>query len=269
VASGLWDKVVSSNEASFAASVNRKERLHLSNDALSYHAFHWLLYGYLQQGRTADARKLVDEMKVYCDSLPSRGARRHVIYLKTTYLVETSDYTGDVAEIEVPQNDLNIATRALNHFVHGMKAFEMKDDAGLESVLTQMTAERLQDEEKISNSGARFCGSVNGDTPDALDIEYAAIMELELKAMQAWRLGNATDTEKFLNEAVDREQTASYSYGPPSIVKPSYELYAEWLMENGRANEALKQYNYALKVFPNRKLLLQGKENAEKALTIG
>ena len=269
VASGLWDKVVSSNEASWAASVHRKERLHLSNDALSYHAFHWLLYGYLQQGRTADAKKLVDSMQVYCDTLPSRGARRHMIYLKTTYLVETSDYTGDVAEIEVPQNDLNIATRALNHFVHGMNAFQMKDEAGLENVLTQMTAERLQDEEKISDNGARFCGSVNGDTPNALDIEYAAIMELELKAMQAWQRNNIIDAEKFLKEAVDREQSASYSYGPPSIVKPSYELYAEWLMENGRAKEALEQYKYALKVFPNRRLLLQGKENAEKALSIG
>jgi len=117
LASGLWDKVVSSNEASWAAGLDRKERLNLNNDALNYHAFHWLLYGYLQQDRTADAKMLVEEMQIYCDSLPSARARSHLIFLKTTYAVETSDYTGDVASIEVQQNDLNISTRALNHFI--------------------------------------------------------------------------------------------------------------------------------------------------------
>lgn len=57
VALGMWDEVVSSNENSYQASVNRMERKALSNDARGYHAFHWLEYGYLQKGRKEDARK--------------------------------------------------------------------------------------------------------------------------------------------------------------------------------------------------------------------
>ena len=42
VALGMWDKVVSSNENAYRASLNRKEKKNLDNDARGYHAYHWL-----------------------------------------------------------------------------------------------------------------------------------------------------------------------------------------------------------------------------------
>jgi tetratricopeptide (TPR) repeat protein len=192
-----------------------------------------------------------------------------LIYLKTTYQVETGDYTGDIASIDVSYKDLNISTRALNHFTNGMKALQMQDAATLDSITTLMTAERLLDEERVSGSGVQTCGSTNSSVPDALDIQYARVMELELKGMLASMRGNMQEADMLLKQAVDEEISASYAYGPPSIVKPSYELYAEWLMDQGRTTEALAQYTYALKVFPNRLLLLKGKAQAEKAMEVG
>jgi len=59
VALGRWDDVVTSNIASWNASVKRMERKALKDDARSYHAFNWLQYGFLQRGEFDKADKMV------------------------------------------------------------------------------------------------------------------------------------------------------------------------------------------------------------------
>ncbi|MBL0068648.1 MAG: hypothetical protein IPP39_09230 [Chitinophagaceae bacterium] len=73
LALGLWDKVISSNEVSWAAEQARMLRKKLDNDALGYHAYHWLQYGYLQQGNAKKAREMVDSMRLYSNAKPSPG----------------------------------------------------------------------------------------------------------------------------------------------------------------------------------------------------
>ena len=67
---------------------------------------------------------------------------------------------------------------------------------------------------------------------------------------------------KFLKQAVNLESNISYAYGPPTIVKPSFELYGEWLLENGKPKEALTQFELSLKAAPKRALSIKGKEKA-------
>lgn len=268
LASGLWDKVVSSNEAAWAAGENRKAEKQLTNDALNYHALHWLEYGYLQQGRAADAKKLLDDMQRYCDELPSSRARSHLIYLKTTYLVETNDYTGEVAAITVDKKDLNISTRALDHFANGMSAYHRRDCHGMDSIIQVMTAERLLEAEKNSGDNVRTCAGISSIAADALDIQNSHVMELELKAMFAWMHADDISAEKYLKQAVELESSGSFLYGPPSVVKPSYELYGEWLLENNRMDEAKQQFEHTLKVNPGRTLAVKGKEKAEEDLKV-
>ena len=107
VALGMWDKVVSSNENSYQASLNRMKTKNLGNDARGYHAYHWLEYGYLQQGRIDDARKLVEDMETYTIETPSGRARAHLVFLKGTYLVESEDWDSEIADIPVGIDDLN------------------------------------------------------------------------------------------------------------------------------------------------------------------
>ena len=112
VALGMWDEVVSSNIASWEASVNRMKRKELDNDARNYHALHWLQYGFLQHGKYEAARNLLKDMVIYTDTLPSKRARGYLVYLKGTYLIETDSWEGDVANIEVDLEELNIATKS-------------------------------------------------------------------------------------------------------------------------------------------------------------
>ena len=98
VAMGMWDKVVSSNENSYQASLNRMQRKNLK-DGRGYHAYHWLEYGYLQQEREEDARKLVQDLVIYTEENPSKYARTHLVFLKGTYLVETENWDSPIADI--------------------------------------------------------------------------------------------------------------------------------------------------------------------------
>lgn len=265
LALGMWDKVVSSNIDSWQASVNRKARKGLTNQALNYHSFFWLAYGYLQQGETEKAKKMVEEMNNYCATLPGAGARAYMIQLKTTYAVATNDFTSAIADIDFKQTDLNISTRAVNYFMKGMKAFYKKDPILLDSIISKINVERLVDKERAIG-GIGICGNVNAEKPTMLDVQQAEVMELQLKAMLARLKNNVVSEEKFLKEAVDLESSISYSYGPPSIVKPSWELYGEWLLEKGKPKEALTQFELSLKAAPKRALSVKGKEKALKLI---
>lgn len=131
VAMGMWDEVISSNEHSYQASVDRMERKQSDNDARGYHSYHWLEYGYLQKGREADAEKLVWDMQTYTNATTSQRSKTHLVYLKGTYLVETNNWSSAVADIPIDVSDLNVAVRAQNSFIEGMKAFSKKDNIAL------------------------------------------------------------------------------------------------------------------------------------------
>lgn len=264
LALGMWDKVISSNEVSWAAGEKRKERKKLTNDALNYHAFHWLLYGYLQQGQQQKARKVLQDMKKYTDELGSGRAREHLIYIKTTYLTETAEWEPDIVSIQVPQKDLNIATRALNYFINGLYAFKKNDETAMAATIQKLAGERLIDLERVSNKGTAICGSINSAIPNLLDVQYAEVMEMELKALEAWLKKDLNGTEYWFKKATALENSISYSYGPPAVVKPSNELYGEWLLEVNRPKEALVQFDLSLKTAPKRILSLKGKEKALK-----
>ena len=69
-----------------------------------------------------------------------------------------------------------------------------------------------------------------------------------------------------MKQATEVEDNVSYSYGPPEVVKPSYELYGEWLLEQDRPEDALRQFERALERGPLRVRALRGKLGAARAL---
>ncbi|NJN43038.1 MAG: hypothetical protein HC811_13225 [Flammeovirgaceae bacterium] len=259
VAMGMWDQVVSSNEASYQASVARMERKNFNNDERSYHAFHWLLYGYLQQGQIDKAKTILNEMVQYHNELPSKSARRHLIYIKSTYLIETGDWDNILAEVTTKADDINIRDRAEQDFISGMILFRKGNPTELENLISNMNEDRETAALKISNEGIAMC-SAGASRSDAsrLDINQAEVMAMELHAMLAMLKNQNREAENWMIKATELETSSSYSYGPPSIVKPSYELYGEFLLSEGRADEAMAQFEISLKRAPKRVLALKG-----------
>lgn len=266
LALGMWDKVVNSNIVSWAAERERKERKKLNNNALGYHSWHWLQYGYLQKGNKQEAKNMVDSMQQFCSTLPSPLARAHMILLKSTYLAETDDYLSPVANISFQNNDLNILTRSKDYFASGMRAYYQNNAGEMENIITKMAGERLLEQQKISDNGIRVCGNINRSIATRGDLEKTEVMELELKALLALLKKNTAEAEKNFKRAIEIESKTSYAYGPPQVVKPSFELYGEWLLTMNKPKEALYQFQQSLKTAPERTLALQGKEKATKLI---
>lgn len=258
VALGMWDQVVSSNENSYQASLNRMEAKNLSHDARGYHAYHWLEYGYLQQGRTKEAKKLVEDMEVYTKEEPSVRARSHMVFLKGTYLMESEDWDGTIAEIPIEIADLNLTVRSQYRFIEGMKAFKNKNKKGLDTILNQLKKDLDKESYLVTYDDATFCsGADRNDTSPSMLVE-SEVMMYQLKALRSWLNEDKNSTEECLKQAILLDDSLSYSYGPPVIQKPTHELYADWLLQEKRVQEAKVQYELTLLKAPKRKKTMAG-----------
>ncbi len=265
VAMGMWDEVVRSNIDSYSASVDRMHRKGLTSSARSYHAFHWLMYGYLQQGQLEAARTVLDSAVAYIQADPTAGARSYFVRMKANYLAETGDWTGWAAGIDSPYDDLNIENQAQGFFAEAMSAIEGGETAEAAELLTRLETAIANASQLVGEDGAAMCsagGSISRNAPSRSDVEKAQVMALEIKALLAEAYGQSAIAEQRLQEAVALEKETTYSYGPPSVPYPSFELYGDWLLEQGRAEEALRQFDYALQRGPNRLRALRGKLRA-------
>ena len=258
VALGMWNEVVSSNEASFKASADRARRKQL-NSAGSYHALHWLMYGYLQQGRIKEARQIMFDMNGYRTKFPGKGARDYLTAMKGTYLVETNNWLDTIALYHVDCNDLLISTRTVNAFILGMHAFHQGKISILDSIITSIELDRKKALNTIDTRNVSMCGgNWQYEFPNQLDIDQSHVMELELRAMLSWHGRDTLGTKQLFKAATELEEQISYSYGPPVIIKPSHEMYAHWLLEINDSKNAIIQFEKALERAPKRVLSLKG-----------
>ncbi len=68
--------------------------------------------------------------------------------------------------------------------------------------------------------------------------------------------------EQLLKEAIAIELTLDAPSGPPEPIKPSFELYGELLLAQGRLKEAAAQFEQSLQRMPNRRAAVQGLQQA-------
>ncbi|HET8962423.1 MAG TPA: hypothetical protein VFM99_00895, partial [Chitinophagales bacterium] len=237
-------------------------RKQLDNDARGYHSYHWLEYGYLQKGRVADAEKLVWDMQKYTNETTSQRSKTHLVYLKGTYLVETNNWSSAVADIPIDVTDLNVAVRAQNSFIEGMKAFYKKDKIALDKVIADLHADYEKESLQVQDVIDAHCANLDNNAVTSTNIQQCKITEAQLLGLRAWLDNNIPLTEEWFKKSIALEESISYSYGPPEIQKPTHELYADWLLTQNRASEAMTEYDYALQRAPKRMLALKGKQEA-------
>jgi len=266
VAMGMWDNVISSNIDSYQASLNRMEKKNLDGDARGYHAFHWLEYGYLQKGNFEEAKKMALDMKKYVSEDSSKRARVHLVFLKGTYLTETDEWDGEIADILVNITDLNISVRSQYQFLEGMKAFKEGNISKLDSVLNTMDQDYKRESFVVSEGSSKLCSAVTRDEATEMDLKESEIRQNQLMALRAELNNNTKLAEEHFIKSIDIENSISYSYGPPSIQKPTHELYADWLLTQNRNEEAAEHYSLALKNGPGRLRALEGMEKTKEII---
>jgi len=262
VALGMWDEVINSNVASYEASVARMKEKELDNDARGYHAFKWLMYGYLQKGNTEKAKEMVYEMKKNCKEQPSSKARAHYIMMKADYLTETGNWIDPIAQDTVNLDKLNLMVKGVEVFTQGMSGFYHKNEKELNTAIQELKNMETKAANQMVIGTPTMCSGVSRylQPPSENEVNSIKVLSYELKAALALLNKDESTAERWMKQATEVEEETSYTYGPPNIVKPSFELYGEWLAEKGRKKEALIQFEKVLERAPKRRLAMIGME---------
>lgn len=248
LALGMWDDSVAANEASFAASKARVERKKLGPDEHGYHAYLWLAYSYLQQGRAEDARRVVSHTHQLLTEARSRRVGYHYAYARAYFVVESQQWRD-----RPPAPDRSLLSPpalAAHLFAEGFAAVKNGDVAAAQAALSDLEHAFQADAHEGHHGAARALSPA--------EREGIAVTTTQLRGLVALARGDRDAGVALLQEAAKAEDVMPYEYGPPFPVKPARELLGEALLEAGRTAEAATQFTLALKRNPGRAAALRG-----------
>jgi len=269
IALGMWADVVEANERS-ADLVYAQERAAGKPTLACGHYPEWLQYGYYQQGRLRDARKMLDGcLRDAPISLAWLGAhpgeRIHLekttealqryldierVVMRGTTLAETA---APKATVPQPLGDADAAGRAL-----GLDAFSVGYVAATAGDVATARAQ-MQRLREIASRPAPATETLLQLT------EYLGIGADMLEAMIEHRAGNKAQARTLAARAAVSDDALPFAFGPPTMFKPPHELAGELLLEEKQLQAALAQFDMALKTAPQRTQSLLGRARALKA----
>jgi tetratricopeptide (TPR) repeat protein len=254
---GMWPEAAASNESAWAVSDAWVKRKGLAASARDYHSLHWLLYVYLQQGRNSKAEELLPMNR-------KEGTGRYNEDMAAAFVVETEkwdlaakfftsepakageDMTGHAAHNAPPtQTTRGPRSQSLPSFIRGLAAAKTGSPESARYI-AELQAARKQ----VSEKG------------DAYAAKSAEIKELEVSAAALASKQSYAEAIDLMKRATALEEEMSPPSGPPSLIKPSHELFGEILLSANRAKEAGEQFAIALLRQPNRARSLLGSARA-------
>ncbi|HYM22146.1 MAG TPA: hypothetical protein VEU08_03025 [Vicinamibacterales bacterium] len=255
---GMWDDVVKSNVVAYRAADDLAIAKGLPRGREDFHTLSWLQYAYLQEGKFDDAAKALATAKAVADRDKTPGVQSGYSSMVARQIVETEKWeklplaSGPVRDGGAPNYDGNAAYV----FAAGFSAAHLNDLETATRALDILTTMQKQAE-----SGS-----------NAYRAKPIAVMAKEVASGIAHIQNNIADAERLLKEAVAIESTLDPPSGPPEPIKPSFELYGQFLLySQHRPKEAASQFQQALLRMPNRRLSVQGldQSNTPKSTSAG
>jgi tetratricopeptide (TPR) repeat protein len=251
---GLWDDAIRSNmESAAAARAHVQKTLPGAHSFDELHAMDYLAYAYLQQGRDAKAREMVDGIRtVQKLDNPQFAAAYALAAVPARYALERGRW-AEAAALEVGPAFLPWATfpyaEAITHFARAVGAARSGDAARAREAV-----ERLE--------------ALHKAAVDAKIGYWPAQIDIQRRAAAGWLAraeGRNDEAARLLKEAADLEAATDKHPVTPGAVLPARELYADLLLELGRPAEALAEYEAAVAIAPNRSYPLAGAVRAAEA----
>jgi len=251
---GMWPEAAASNESAWESSDNWMKRKKLPLSVRDYHSLHWLLYAYLQQGRYSKAEQLLKLMKqvmsesTYDNKLRPGYYENNYANMAAAFIVETERW--DLATELFPVDKTpapSDQTPGAGHKMHGA--------ATPTDTVRNSSAGRT-----LPTFIRAFSAAIRGsnDVPSSL----SEIRELQVKAVIASLQNDHTKVIEMMKKATTLEEQSSPPSGPPSLIKPTHELFGELLLRAGKRVEAAAQFQTALLRQPNRARSLLGAARA-------
>jgi tetratricopeptide (TPR) repeat protein len=266
LALGMWDGVVEANVAATSV-VNRQAGEAGKPPRRCGHYSFWLEYGYLEQGRIGDAKKVVAGCRAEAmESMMAARARGTVdpdnasvesfVVMRSRYLVDTGLWHGEVAGWSV-----DMGGALMPEFIHAFgTGFAAAEDGNLPAAQESLaTLDRILPQlPAVFDQEALPAGDPERPVPGIQRLQLqAAILDAESHTDQ----GVAA-----MQQAVEAGKNLPYAFGPPEPAKPSYELLGELLLKEHEAPQAREAFEASLKRAPRRTESLLGLARAENAM---
>ncbi|MGE0815008.1 MAG: hypothetical protein AB7O28_04300 [Vicinamibacterales bacterium] len=258
LALGMWQQTVDANLAANAA----VKRMRGADPGCGHYPT-WLGYAYLQLGQVDLARQALAGCDARAASSPDaapvmsmdpdNSRAGSLANMRLRYLVDTADWTGEAAGMALPPN-AGPGARLDFAFADGLRAIGLKDAAGARQALQRLDA-AARDVVALETRRA---------DPDPTYRVRPDIFVLEIQGLLAELEGDAGAARAKLAEAAGKEQTLPIAFGPPTIDKPTLELFGEFLLRQGSPGEARTAFERALARTPGRRLALHGLETAAR-----
>jgi len=262
----MWHEAVQANIAAIA-DVDRVRKAAGKGPLRCGHYPSWLGYAYLQLGQMDKAKSAVASCRTAFESEaamdhfghsmdPDESLSRSFANMRLRYLLDTGDWTGEIAgwslpKTAVPGARLDFAfARAMGEIIQGHRAAARQALAELEAVGHEVA-------DIVKKNGAS-------------DPSYRVrpeIFLLEARALLAEQEGDLAGAERLLLQAVGLEEKLPIAFGPPTIDKPTHELLGEFLLRRDRKDEARAEFEKALARTPGRRLTEQGFEATSASKT--
>lgn len=227
---GLWQEDIDSNLASKAAA----ENAHAGAEN-RLHAMEFLEYAYLQIGRDEEAQAIIAEAKTIPQSEvdPRYGNYYAIVQARfpTTFAIETRDWrTAAHAQPIVGDDGWG---RGLTLLAHAVAAGHLRDGALANATLqaTEVFMKQQMKGRPLPRSGTAEAGFLD-----------------EIHAWTEFANRDLTGAVRLLRPIADRQDKV----GKGELDLPVREMLAEMLLIDGKAKEALKEYQASLASDPNR-----------------
>ncbi len=244
---GLWQDDINSNLASIAAT-RKTAAMHMGGEGHQFHAMDFLFYAYMQSGRDADAKALIEEIRAMPnkkDDMYGKGYDPHaaaLAHLTALYPIEMRDWSSAAAL--PPSAVAGTAEESVIYWARAIGSAHLrkpddvrKDVSAIENLHKKLAAEKS---------------------------DFADAVEDDRKEAQAWLAfaeGKDDDAVEALRTIADKED--SLGDEPEGI--PAREMIADILLEAKRPQQALAEYQIDLKLHPNRFDGLYGAARAAEA----
>ena len=243
---GLWQESIRSNSQAIAiADAMSKKNLDMGHHRV--HSMDFLEYAYLQIGDDRKAKQELDDVLKVEDSnmMPEFVDYLHArkMNFASTYALETRDWKAALA-LE-PLASATPSGKSLIAWTHAVAAGHLKDAKTAKAAVDQFQA-YLEEVKK---------------GPKAYIAPYMEPRRDEALAWQRYAEGNYEEATRLLRAVADKQD----KIGKGETDLPAREMLAEILLEQGKNEEALAEYEASLKTDPNRLNGLYGAARAAEA----